>query len=310
MTLRHLHIFAEVYRARNVTRAAEALHLTQPAVTRAVQELEQHYGVRLFERMHRRLSPTEQGRRLYGQAVHLLDAFDALETTLRDGDSLGVVRVGATVTLGGTLLPRLARRFAALYPGIELQVTVANGDTVAAALCENRLDLALLENGVVLPELCCEQFGSDSLCAVLAPDHPLAENAQLTLEQLIGHPLLVREAGSTARTVLEQALAARALTLRPAWESVSAEALVQAAAQGLGVAVLPEQVAQYSARQGDVCLRGIAGTTLLRRHVVAWHRDKYLTPSMQQFIALCRRAEGAAPPAERKEPSSCSMSAF
>lgn len=292
MTLRHLRIFTAVYRAGTVTGAARDLHMTQPAVTRAVQELEQHYGVCLFERMHRRLSPTGQGRRLYGQAVHLLDAFDRLENTLRDGDSLGLMRVGATVTLGGDLLPGLARQFGALYPGIRLQVTVANGDTLAAALCDNRLDLALLENRVDQPELCCRPFGTDSLCAVLAPDHPLAARERLTLDQLAAAPLLVREPGSTARTLLEQALAGRGLSLHPAWESVSAHALIRAAAQGLGVAVLPEQLARHSAGQGEVCLRPIAGAALVRRHVVAWHRDKYLTPAMERFMALCCGREG------------------
>ena len=76
MTLRHMRIFAEVYRTRNVTHAARNLHMTQPAVTRAIQELEQHYGVRLFERLYRHLSPTEAAQRLYAQAVYLLDTFD------------------------------------------------------------------------------------------------------------------------------------------------------------------------------------------------------------------------------------------
>lgn len=288
MTLRHLRIFAEVYRAGNVTRAAEILHMTQPAVTRAVQELEQHYGVRLFERMYRHLSPTEGGRRLYPQAVHLLDAFDRMETGLRDWDSLGVVRVGATVTLGGALLPGLARQFAAQYPGIELQVTVANGGSLTAALCENRLDLALLENGPSLPELHCEQLGTDRLCVVLAPTHPLAAQSSLTLEQLAAAPLLVREPGSTARAVLENALAAQGLALHPAWESVSTEALLQAAAEGLGVAVLPEQRAQPAAQGGRICLRPIGDGAFVRRRVIAWHREKYLTASMQRFIDLCR----------------------
>lgn len=186
MTLRHMRIFAEVYRTRNVTHAAQDLHMTQPAVTRAIQELEQHYGVRLFERLYRHLSPTEAAQRLYAQAVYLLDTFDHMEAAMRDWDSLGVVRVGATVTLGSTILPVLARRFAALYPGIELQAKVANGSVLADALCENQLDLALLENSVSVPDLHTEPIGTDCLCAVLAPAHPLAQQAALTLQQLVG----------------------------------------------------------------------------------------------------------------------------
>lgn len=288
MTIRHLRIFVAVYRAENVTHAAEELHLTQPAVTRAVQELEQYYGTRLFERMYRHLSPTEAGRRLYPQAVHLLDSFDSIETGLRNWDTLGLIRVGATVTLGGTLLPALARQFAADHPGIQLQVTVANGETLTAALCENRLDLALLESHPSLPDLCVEEIGTDRLCAVMAPDSPFAAGEALTLEQLAAAPLLVREQGSTARAVLQRALEARDLPLHPLWESVSTEALLQAAARGLGVAVLPEARVRAAVARGQVCQRPIAGPGLVRRHVAAWHKEKYLTASMQRFLALCR----------------------
>lgn len=290
MTLRHMRIFAEVHRTRNVTHAARNLHMTQPAVTRAIQELEQHYGVRLFERLYRHLSPTEAAQRLYAQAVYLLDTFDHMEAAMRDWDSLGVVRVGATVTLGSTILPVLARRFAALYPGIELQAKVANGSVLADALCENQLDLALLENSVSVPDLHTEPIGTDCLCAVLAPAHPLAQQAALTLQQLVGGPLLLREPGSTAREVLEHACAEQSLALHPAWESVSTAALVQAAAQQLGVAILPEQLAAADARTGLVCTRPIRDAAMTRRHVVAWHKEKYLTASMRRFITLCRSA--------------------
>ena len=275
---------------RHVTHAAQNLHMTQPAVTRAVQELEQHYGVRLFERLYRHLSPTEAAQRLYAQAVYLLDTFDHMEAAMRDWDSLGVVRVGATVTLGSTILPVLARRFAALYPGIELQAKVANGSVLAEALCENQLDLALLENSVSVPDLHTEPIGTDCLCAVLAPAHPLAQQAALTLQQLVGGPLLLREPGSTAREVLEHACAEQGLALHPAWESVSTAALVQAAAQQLGVAILPEQLAAADARTGLVCTRPIRDAAMTRRHVVAWHKEKYLTASMRRFITLCRSA--------------------
>ena len=98
-----------------------------------------------------------------------------------------------------------------------------------------------------MPDLHTEPIGTDCLCAVLAPAHPLAQQAALTLQQLVGGPLLLREPGSTAREVLEHACAEQGLALHPAWESVSTAALVQAAAQQLGVAILPEQLAAADA---------------------------------------------------------------
>ena len=290
MTIRHLRIFVAVYQAENATHAAEELHMTQPAVTRAIQELEQYYGARLFERMYRHLSPTECAKRLYPQAVHLLDSFDRIETGLRNWDSLGLIRVGATVTLGSTVLPGLARQFAQENPGIQLRVTVANGGMLTAALCENRLDLALLESAPSMPDLHTEEIGTDLLCAVMDPSDPLAAGESLTLEQLSAAPLLVREQGSTARAALQSALEARGLPLSIAWESVSTEALLQAAAQGLGVAVLPEARVRGAVVSGLVCTRPIQGEALRRHRVAAWHKEKYLSESMQRFLDLCRRS--------------------
>lgn len=286
MTIRHLRIFAEVYSLRSVTRAAEKLHLTQPAITRAIKEMEDYYGTRLFERMYHRIIPTENARHLYPQAVHLLDLFDRIETGLRDWDSLGVIRVGATVTLGDTVLPGLARQFLQENPGVELQATVANGDTLATALCENRLDLALMENVPALPELHTEEIGTDFLCAVVAASSPLAQQEAISLEELARQPLLVRETGSTARTVLQHALEARELGCHIAWESVSTEALLRAAAEGLGVAVLPE--ARVDSQAGAVTARPIAGQALKRHRVAVWHKEKYLTASMKRFLELCQ----------------------
>ena len=290
MTLRHIRIFVEIYRTCNITHASEALHMTQPSVTRALQEMEQHYHVRLFERMYHRLTPTETARRLYPQALYLLESFDRIEDQLKSWDEHGLLRVGATVTLGSTLLPGLARRFAQLHPKTRLEVQVANGSALAEALCENRLDLALLENGVPVKELHCESLGSDQLCALAARDSLWAGPGDLSPRQLADSPLLVREKGSTARAVLENALAEAGFSLRPAWESVSAEALIQAARLGLGIAILPEAIARRCARDGGLCLRQIQGMTLQRRHALVWHREKYITPMMEQFLALCRES--------------------
>ena len=289
MTLRHLRIFAEVFRTQSVTAAARNLHLTQPAVTRAVQEMEGHYGVPLFERIRRRLSPTAAARRVYPQANHILEAFDRMEEELRDRAGRGPVRIGATVTLGGALLPGLVQRFRQQNPGVEVRVTVANGDAIAAALEENRLDLGLLEGRVSNRDLHCEPIGSDHLCLVLPPSHPLAAKAEVTVEELAALPLLVREPGSTARALLEETLLSHGFSLTPAWESTDTGALLQGVMHGLGAAVLPEQTVAARMDRESVCVRPVAGVSFERRRSIAWHRDKYLTGSMQRFITLCRQ---------------------
>ena len=145
MTIRHMKIFVSVYQAQSITRAAEQLHMTQPAVSRAIQELEHYYGVCLFERIGRRICSTESAARLYAQALHIIETLDSMEKGLRDWDEFGVLRVGATITLGNFLLPELAARFQQRHPHLQLRAVVSNGAQLSQHLLENTIDLALIE---------------------------------------------------------------------------------------------------------------------------------------------------------------------
>ena len=109
-TIRHIRIFLEVCRTMNVTRAAENLYMTPPAVSRSIHEIEQVYGVRLFERLNQRLYLTDSGRRMRAYAVHIVDTFDQMERELSDGDERGMLRIGASITLGNYELPGVVRR--------------------------------------------------------------------------------------------------------------------------------------------------------------------------------------------------------
>ena len=110
MTLRHMRVFVSVFRQGSITRAAEELHLTQPAVSLSVKELENYYGIKLFERYGRRIFPTEGAKIFYGYAVHIISLFDEMETRVRSWDERGILRVGASITVGTFILPQLAAR--------------------------------------------------------------------------------------------------------------------------------------------------------------------------------------------------------
>lgn len=118
MTLRHMKIFLAVYQTQHITKAAQQLRMTQPAVTRAIQEIESYYGIRLFERINRKLYITQTGTMFYTYAVHIVDSFDQMEKGLRDWDQLGLLRVGTTIALGTDLLPRVLVRFQQSHPNL------------------------------------------------------------------------------------------------------------------------------------------------------------------------------------------------
>ena len=129
MTLRHLRIFTEVYRQSSVTKAADALHLSQPSVSLALKELETHYGVRLFERFGRHISPTGDGQEFYGYALHIVSLFDDMEKQMRRG-SAGSLRVGTSITVGTHILPALLQRCKADFPTLQTTAVIANSGDI------------------------------------------------------------------------------------------------------------------------------------------------------------------------------------
>lgn len=287
MTLRHMRIFQKIYETQSVTRAAEALHMTQPAVTRALQELEKYYGLRLFERLNRRLTVTEAGRRMYDYALHLTETFDTMEKSLRDWERQGVLRVGASVSLGCSLLPQLARTFQEEHPGVEVRVRIANGELLRRDLLENRLDLALLEGEENGADLMLTPFAAGEMALIVPSGHPLARAGGATLAQAAAYPLLLRETGSATRRFLDQLLMSRGLAVQPVWESASTQALLSAVREGLGITLVPWALARQTVLRGEAERCPVTDAELIRRRYVAWHPSKYVTGTMRAFVNLC-----------------------
>ncbi|MBR5244583.1 MAG: LysR family transcriptional regulator [Clostridia bacterium] len=283
MTIRHLEIFVQVYREKSITRAAEKLYMTQPAVSVAIRELEKQYDVALFERLGRRLYVTGAGEALYARAVQMLEEFHGLEQGLERKTAL---RVGSSVTLGNFLLPRVAAEWQMRHPESPLQVTVANGERLQQMLRDNLLDVAVIEGAVNREELETRAFRQDRLVLVLPQEHPLAVLELITLAQVLEYPLLVREEGSAGRRCLEQVLARRGLQAERRWESIDTQALLRAVAQGLGVAFLPRELAEGVP---GMVIRTLADEDFCRENVLVWHRHKRLSAELLELMELLEK---------------------
>ncbi len=288
MTIRHMRIFLEVCRTMNVTRAAENLYMTQPAVSRAIREIEQTYSTRLFERLNQRLYLTDSGRRMHAYAVHIVDTFDQMERELSDGDERGMLRIGASITLGNYELPGVVQRMKRERPGLRMQATVANVGTLKDMLLDNRLDLAMIEAPIDHRDLTGDAFSRDELVLILPPDHPLLQKDRLTLSDVAACDLLLREKGSSGRAFLDTVFEAHDLSVSPLWESASTEALVRAVAAGIGLSILPERLVRRDLASGVVCSRPICDAPLTRTCHIVWHRNKYLSPSLKLLIGLMK----------------------
>ena len=291
MTLRHLKIYLAVYRTENITRAAETLCMTQPAVTRAIQEIENYYGVQLFDRINRRLSVTETGKLFYSYALHILDAFDQMEKSLKNWEEFGILRIGVSITIGNTLLPHALLLFRQKHPALQIRSLISNGARLQQAILDNQLDFALIEGSIWEEQLHKEEIGSDRLVLIMHPEDPRKHDGSLFLKDFEKDSFLLREKGSMGRNLIDQVFSAHGIALTPMMESVSTQAIIHAVHAGLGISFLPEQLALPAITAGYVSTAKIQDETFNRQHYLVWHRQKLLTPSAKELISCFRIAQ-------------------
>lgn len=281
MTRKHFTIFAEVCRFLNFSQAAEALNTTQPAVSLAVKELESHYGVALFERMNRRVYLTPAGEALLATAQDVLRGFQEAEETLGQGRPLAL-RVGANVSFGEAGLAQVLGRFRQEHPQVRLRALVANSDKIQGLLAENQLDVGIVDGLGVSERLRAQPLYQEDLVLAAAPGR---FPAPATVEELAALPLLLREPGSGLRSSVDRVFSQQGLAPQPLLESTSTAALAQAAKAGLGVAILPEALAQ---RESGLQVGTVPEVRFFRQFACALHRQKAPSPALEAFLALLR----------------------
>ncbi len=272
----------------NTTKAAEQLHMTQPAVSLAISELESYYGVRLFDRISRRLYLSEAGRRFreYSRSISL--TFDDMEKTVREWEKNGVIRVGASISIGSMLLPEYVAQFRNLHPDTTVRVKVDRSDRLERATLQNELDFALMEGIVHDENLVSEDFMEDSL-AVIASSKDFVNGTIIQPDEFLQMSFLLREHGSGTREVFDSTLAALEYPLpEPAWESLSTAALMNAACAGLGVAIIPKRMADEKIADGRVAQLFVDGIDFKRKYKIVYHKNKHLTAAAMDFLAMCR----------------------
>lgn len=281
MTRKHFTIFVEVCRFLNFSQAAEALNTTQPAVSLAVKELESHYSVALFERMNRRVYLTPAGEALLATAQDVLRGFQEAEETLGQGRPLAL-RVGANVSFGEAGLAQVLGRFRQEHPQVRLRALVANSDKIQSLLAENQLDVGIVDGLGVSERLRAQPLYQEDLVLAAAPGR---FPAPATVEELAALPLLLREPGSGLRSSVDRVFSQQGLAPQPLLESTSTAALAQAAKAGLGVAILPEALAQ---RESGLQVETVPEVRFFRQFACALHRQKAPSPALEAFLALLR----------------------
>ena len=275
MTIRHLKTFCAVCRLGGITRAAEELCVAQPSVSQTVSELERYYGVKLFDRMGRKLLLTPEGERLRVKAEEAIAAFSEFEEAARDTMERRSVRIGTSVTVGQMLLPRLVHALEEEMENVEWRAVVESAAAVEKLVEEGALDFAAVE-GSVSRGLIAEEFASDRLAAVCAAAMDI--RGPILPAWLVELPLLLRRKGSASRDLLEERLSALGLKPQPWLESSSNSALLAAAREGLGIAVLPEAIVGSDLAAERLREVTVEGLDLSRRWFAVRRQDRRFSP--------------------------------
>jgi LysR family transcriptional regulator, low CO2-responsive transcriptional regulator len=284
-SLHQLRVFAAVARHLSYTRAAEELHLTQPAVFTQVKQLEESLGQPLLERLGKQLFLTDAGRETLATAHETLNALERLEMRLADLQGLkrGRLRL-AIVTTAESLIPRLLGSFCQQYPGIDATLTVANRETLLARLADNIDDLVVLGAPPEHIDVVATAFADNPLVVVARHDHPLANCRAIALARIAEESLILREAGSGTRLAAERLFAEHGLQPRVRLELGSNEAVKQAVAGGLGLTLLSAHTLALEGESGLLRVLDVEGLPLLRQWYVAYQRGKHLSVVAEAFL--------------------------
>lgn len=273
--------------------AAKRLHLTQPAVSRAIMEIERHYGFKVFERINKRLFLTERGRQLWHDSERVLKAFGELEQNAQGNGITSSLRIGCGIAIGTVLMPELMTSFRAVYPNCKIHALETSSRIIQQQIVANDLDLALIEGPVSEYNLHAETFYHDRLIPVCAPDilSRYYVGIPMAFEELAREELLLPAGGYGTRDLMEKMALESNSVIAPAWSSSSHQNLLNRAIQGRGIAVLSYLLVREAISKG--MLVEIPAEFHLDRHFsIVWHRDKQLSTEARYFIQLCHQLRG------------------
>jgi DNA-binding transcriptional LysR family regulator len=295
MNLNHLAIFHAVAQTGSMTLGAERLEISQPAVSKQVQELEKALGVHLFDRMGRRVRLSRAGEVLADYARRLFALAHEAQTAMADVRAVGRGRllVGASTTIGTYLLPGVLATFRRRHPKVELLVEVENTEQVHRRLAGLELDVGLTEGFVEDEELDAEVFHHDELVVIAAPGHRLAGSTRVPLSAVREEPFILREPGSGTRVVEERALARLKLPVQVAMALGSTEAIKRVVAEGAGLAIVSRLAVHAECAGGTLTVLPVPDLHIKRPLHLVRRKGRRDGPALQAFIEVLRERTAA-----------------
>jgi len=290
MELRQLNTFRTVASTLNFSRAAEALNYVPSNVTMQMKALEDELGVRLFDRLGKQLVLTTAGKRFLTHIQGVLDQLDEARSIVHDNENLrGTLTISANEVICAYRLPTVFQRFRSLHPGVRLIFRSVPNQELKQTLFEGTADVVfMLDEPIRSSGLTVEPLLEETFRFFAAPDHHLAKLAVLQLEDFHGEVFLTNEKGCPYRTMFDRSFEKEGIDSITYLEFQSAEAIKQCAISGIGIAFLPEIVAEAEVERGELVALPWEIPDLHVYTQMSWHKDKWLSPIIFSFIEAAR----------------------
>lgn len=288
MTIRHLKIFIEVADCGKMSVAAARLYISQPTVSQAIRELEEHYGVLLFERLCKKLYITDKGRKLLSYARNVVEQFNNMEDMMVQDNYVEKMRIGATNTVGNCILGEVLREFRKINPLVETYSYVNNTREVEEKLLKSELDIGIVEGKVRSSDLISIPEVNDFLVLICGEDHPFAKKEIIKLEDLKHESFAMREQGSGTREHFERYMLDNQIPIRIAYEANSSDTIKKIVINNRCLAVISIRLVEEEIKNEKIHVILNKDKAWDRYFSIVYHKNKIVTDYMMSLIDVVK----------------------
>jgi len=288
MNLYHLKTFYYTAKYKSYTKAADKMCITQPAITRQIQELQSSCDLVLFNRIGKKIILTDAGESLYLQAEKIFELEMQVEESIRDfrQQKSGKISIVTAETFGGFYLPRILIDFNKIYPNIFLSVLTLNDYYVVDNVSRLTYDLGFLSKEMMHPKIIVKELFVEDIVMIIKPDHPLAAKSIIEPEELDNLPFIMPESESGTRNVLNDFRKRHGLKFNIICEFSNNDAIKTLVQEGMGISLISRNVVKKEIQRGDLACLNINDIGLKRKYYIAYHKEKYFTKSIAEFISI------------------------
>lgn len=284
ISARHLRVFYEVCKHMNITKASRELYISQPAVSKTIHDIEDEYGIKLFERWHKSIYLTPDGTMLLEYARQVVNMLDTIDNRLRSNTRKDLIRVGASITIGTSILGEIVAEYCSANSNVQIEALVDNTSVIEDQLLQGKLDLAIVEGHISSAEIASDYVGSTDIVLVVNKLHKLYDKEDVDIHDLAGMDFIVREKGSRTRESFATAMERHNIRWNAAWSCHNTQTIKNAVDAGLGIGVLSKLSVRKRLASGHFKSLNVFDSPLTLQMRVAHCQSRYMSQPLKDFM--------------------------